>query len=83
MDRDLASLGVVCPAPGGFSFLPDPLNCSRFYDCQLNNESKQRGCAEGTLFDPITHQCNHRHLVKCKEDTGSSTFHYSVLLIIL
>lgn len=70
---DPCNRGQYCDAN---AVTPDPGNCKQFFRCD-NGYWKLFTCANGTLFDSVTLQCNHPEYVTCQQQcpsfTGSTT----------
>uniref|UniRef100_H2Z259 chitinase n=1 Tax=Ciona savignyi TaxID=51511 RepID=H2Z259_CIOSA len=50
-----------CPVDSVHVFMPDPTNCSMYYECASGNIWR-RPCAPGTVFDSTIGSCNHPYL---------------------
>ena len=56
---------VECPDwNGDVIFLPDPDDCSKYYQCTPSGPVPQQ-CSDGLLFDPTINVCNWPDLVDC------------------
>ncbi|XP_044745236.1 chondroitin proteoglycan-2-like isoform X2 [Coccinella septempunctata] len=65
------TIGNLEPCPELSQLIPDPKNCSRFYECTLAGWVGE-ACNPGLEFNPANLQCDYPQNVKCANETAGN-----------
>lgn len=71
-----------CDGVASGTYLPNPLDCSKFYICN-HNAAVDQTCGAGQYWDTSCSCCNHANLVDCQQGEILDTVPNSCFLFTL